>query len=86
VKKARFFILKGLDKMEVECDGVILETSDGQAFELYYRKSDNEISLTTDHGRLIIVPCASNTVRVRNEYTRNKPVTEQREGKNKVEN
>ena len=43
--------------------GIRLVLPSGASIELMYRRSDGEVSLSTD-GRLVIMPRASNVVRV----------------------
>lgn len=59
----KYILFKGFDKFEVDADSVGLELDDGTVFELKYRKSDGEVSLSTDH-QILIEPRAANVVRL----------------------
>ena len=52
-----------LEKTELKCDYVGLQMDDGKYYELKFRDSDGEISLSCDN-QLLIEPRASNTVRL----------------------
>ncbi len=60
----KYIAYRGLDKIEIEADSVGLITDDKREFELQFRKSDNEISLSANGGALIIYPRATNVVRL----------------------
>ena len=59
----KYFIYRGLEKIEIEADSVGLITADGHELELQCR-SDGEISLSAYKGSLIIIPRSSNLIHV----------------------
>jgi hypothetical protein len=65
VKKATYYYYQGLEKTELEvADSVMVETENGVGVELQFRRSDGEISVSVSTGRMVIVPVASNVIRI----------------------
>jgi hypothetical protein len=60
----KYIIYRGTEKEVIEADSVGLITDDNREFELQYRHSDKEISLSANKGSLVILPKASNVVRI----------------------
>lgn len=63
-KKFKYILFRGMEKIEVAADSIGIELPKVGYVELTYRKSDDEISLSTS-GEMIIEPRASNVIRVR---------------------
>lgn len=60
----KYIMHNGMEKTELgDCDSVELIMDNGAKFELQYRRSDGEVSLSCSN-RLVIVPVASNVVRL----------------------
>lgn len=62
----RYLVLKGIESEQVDCEGFRIGTEDGNWVELYYRRSDGEISLSS-RDTLVIRPRAANCARVSSE-------------------
>lgn len=61
---AKYYAINGLKLTEIDADGLILKTDDGQEVELFYRKSDKIVSISTK-GQMVVEPRASNLVYIR---------------------
>lgn len=59
----KYFVCNGMEETEVKADSVAIHLSDGTKYELHFRKSDEEVSLSTNK-KLIVVPVAANVVRL----------------------
>ena len=57
MKAAKYFALNGTKKTEVEADGIILQTPEGEEIELHFRQTDQKVSLSCRGGSsLCILP------------------------------
>ena len=63
MRKAKYFYYDEMRKVEIPADSIRLEVG-SDYYELQYRKSDGEISVTTG-GTMIIEPRAANTIRIK---------------------
>lgn len=62
---AKYYKYNGMKKTEItDVDSVAIVLDDGTEFELTFRRSDKDISLSAS-GPLALVPQASNVIRVR---------------------
>ncbi len=62
---AKYYKYSGLDKTEItDVDSVMIVLDDGTEVELTFRKSDKQVSLSSN-GSLVLLPQASNVIRVR---------------------
>jgi len=66
--KATFYALNGMGKTAIDAEGVLLKTDDGQEVELWFRRSDGHISVTTRKS-IIVYPRASNVVYIKDSGT-----------------
>lgn len=65
--KATYLYRKPLMKGEQELEdahSVLVQLPGGMRVELHYRRGDQELSLSTENGRLSIEPVAANVVRI----------------------
>jgi len=60
----KYVLHNGMKNVWIEADAVGLVLDDGTEIELQYRKSDGEVSLSVDHGQILIEPRAANVVRI----------------------
>ena len=61
--KAKYIAHDGMKETEIEADSVSVIAPNGTQVELYFRRSDGEISVSVN-GKMIIEPRASNVVRI----------------------
>ena len=62
--KEKFYAVNGPDKTEIEADSIVLETPDGEQFELMYRPHDQVVALYAKNT-LVICPRASNLIHLK---------------------
>jgi len=60
----KYLAHRGMDTEEIQCDSVSVVLDDGTEFELHFRRSDGEVSLSIARGQLFIEPRAANVVRL----------------------
>lgn len=60
----RYFLWNGMSKQPIEAASVGVVDDDGNEYELHFRTTDKEVSLSVERGQLRIEPRASNTVRL----------------------
>ncbi len=62
----KYFVYRGMDKVEVEGDSVGVRLPNGDEFELTLRQTDGELELSLNRpGQLVIEPRACNQVYLR---------------------
>ena len=62
--RLRYFALNGMERTEIKASSVVAMDDSGNEYELQWRTTDKEMSLSTTNGTLIIMPRASNVVRL----------------------
>ena len=61
----RYFVQNGMDETPIQADSVVAVDDAGNKYELHWRTTDKEMSLTVGGaGSLVIKPRASNVVRL----------------------
>ena len=61
----RYFAFNGMDKTEIKADSIVAVDDAGNQYELHWRTTDKEMSLSVGgSGSLVIKPRASNVVRL----------------------
>jgi hypothetical protein len=60
----RYFAWNGMEKTEIKASSIAVVDDNGCEYELHFRETDREVSLSVDRGQLVIEPRASNVVRI----------------------
>lgn len=61
----RYYALTGMDRTPIDCWSVVAVDDAGNEYELHWRTTDKEMSLSVGgSGSLVIEPRASNVVRL----------------------
>ena len=60
----RYFAINGMEQTLIEASSVAALDDNGNQYELHFRETDKEMSLSVERGQLVIEPRASNVVRL----------------------
>lgn len=60
----RYFAVTGMDRTPIDCWSVVAVDDAGNEYELHWRTTDKEMSLSVERGGLVIEPRSSNVVRL----------------------